>query len=59
MLFQTSTPRGNKGSANLLRRTMILRFLAGVSHDEMESFLKMAFKKWNEYCEGRSFNCEY
>ncbi|KAK6627164.1 hypothetical protein RUM44_009641 [Polyplax serrata] len=56
MMFQSSTPRGNKSSANTLRRSMIFRFLAGISHTEMETFLKMAFKKWNRHCESDVFD---
>lgn len=54
MLYQGSTPRGNKNSANTNRRSIILRFLAGISHSEMEVFFKMTFRKWNEYCDSKS-----
>ncbi|XP_076286265.1 small subunit processome component 20 homolog [Lasioglossum baleicum] len=48
MVSKTGMRTGGKGGG-LIRRKLILRFLAGTQEDEMIIFVKMAFRPFNKY----------
>ncbi|KAL0280213.1 UNVERIFIED_CONTAM: hypothetical protein PYX00_001577 [Menopon gallinae] len=49
MVSRSAVKRGSKGSAALLKRSVVFRFLAGSSDSEMEVFLQMAFRTFHSY----------
>lgn len=53
MVSRSAVKRGSKGSAALSKRSVVFRFLAGCSEKEMEVFLQMAFRTFQDYNDGR------
>jgi U3 small nucleolar RNA-associated protein 20 len=50
MLARTS---GKSGGSGQLRRSLVLRFLAGCHENEMFLFVEMAFKIYTKYMNGK------